>query len=153
MATQRCPKCKSKRIRMGYRPTSIFLKLIFRYHLLCDACNWEFTGFGIPGTVAKKTRKRKDTNQNLINNDFEKDNNLNLIDGILDNNKTEKTSATQFSSPLTKVSEKQIEPKKVSLIEPATKTEEIENQEINNELSNSNLKRQRIKKRVKVKLF
>lgn len=153
MATQRCPKCKSKRIRMGYRPTSIFLKLIFRYHLLCDACNWEFTGFGIPGTVAKKTRKRKDTNQNSINNGFEKDSNLNLIDEILDNNKTEKTSATQTSTQLKNVSDKPLEQTKVSLIEQATKTEEIKNQEINNELSNSNLKRHKIKKRVKVKLY
>jgi hypothetical protein len=27
---------------------------------LCDGCNWEFTGFAVPGTVsAKPTRKRK----------------------------------------------------------------------------------------------
>jgi len=27
---------------------------------LCDGCNWEFTGFAVPGTVsAKSTRKRK----------------------------------------------------------------------------------------------
>lgn len=59
MATQNCPKCRSKRVRLGYRPTSIFLKLIFRYNLLCDECNWEFTGFGVPGTVPKKTKKKR----------------------------------------------------------------------------------------------
>lgn len=63
MATQKCPKCKSDRVRLGYRPTSTFLKLIFRYNLLCDACNWEFTGFAIPGTVPKKTKKKR-TNEN-----------------------------------------------------------------------------------------
>ena len=35
-------KCKSDRIRRGYRPTSIFSKIVFRYNLLCDKCNWEF---------------------------------------------------------------------------------------------------------------
>lgn len=59
MATQKCPKCRSKRIRQGYRPTPILFKLIFRYNLLCDECNWEFNGFAIPGTVRKKTKKKK----------------------------------------------------------------------------------------------
>jgi hypothetical protein len=31
-----------------------------RYHLLCNACNWEFAGWAIPGTVeAAATRRRK----------------------------------------------------------------------------------------------
>ncbi len=60
MISQKCPRCASNRIRRGYRPTSIFLKIFFRYHLLCDNCNWEFTGFAVPGTVTSKpTRKRK----------------------------------------------------------------------------------------------
>jgi predicted nucleic-acid-binding Zn-ribbon protein len=58
MISQRCPKCGSKRIRRGYRPTPFWLKIIFRYHLLCDNCNWEFKGFAVPGTVSSKpTRK------------------------------------------------------------------------------------------------
>lgn len=68
MISQKCPRCASNRIRRGYRPTSIFLKIFFRYHLLCDNCNWEFTGFAVPGTVtAKPTRKRKkeDTEEKL----------------------------------------------------------------------------------------
>jgi hypothetical protein len=36
---------------------------LFRYHLLCDSCNWEFAGFAVPGTVAsrpaKSSRKRQ----------------------------------------------------------------------------------------------
>lgn len=59
MATQKCPKCGSKRVRQGYRHTSIFLKLIFRYHLLCNNCNWEFVGFAIPGTVSIKAKVKK----------------------------------------------------------------------------------------------
>jgi hypothetical protein len=30
--------------------------------LLCDNCNWEFTGFAIPGTVSTKPTKKKKTN-------------------------------------------------------------------------------------------
>lgn len=60
MISQKCPRCKSKRIRRGYRPTSIFLKILFRYNLLCDNCNWEFKGFAVPGTVSyKPTRSPK----------------------------------------------------------------------------------------------
>lgn len=59
MATQKCPKCGSKRVRQGYRHTSIFLKLLFRYHLLCNNCNWEFVGFAIPGTLSNKAKAKK----------------------------------------------------------------------------------------------
>jgi ribosomal protein L37AE/L43A len=60
MSTQKCPRCRSDRVRRGYRPTSFWSKLIFRYNLLCDNCNWEFKGFAVPGTVSTKpTKKRK----------------------------------------------------------------------------------------------
>jgi hypothetical protein len=59
MATQKCPRCESSRVRRGYRPTSLFKKLTFRYNLLCDSCNWEFIGFAIPGTVPSKTKKKR----------------------------------------------------------------------------------------------
>lgn len=60
MISQRCPKCHSNRIRRGYRPTPIWSKIVFRYNLLCDSCNWEFTGFAVPGTVTvKPTKKQK----------------------------------------------------------------------------------------------
>ena len=60
MISQKCPRCNSNRIRRGYRPTSFFLKILFRYNLLCDNCNWEFKGFAVPGTVSyKPTRKLK----------------------------------------------------------------------------------------------
>lgn len=58
MISQRCPKCHSNRIRRGYRPTPIWSKLVFRYNLLCDSCNWEFTGFAVPGTVTVKPTKK-----------------------------------------------------------------------------------------------
>lgn len=59
MATQKCPKCGSSRIRPGYRRTSILSKLVFRYNLLCNNCNLEFKGFAIPGTVGNKQKKIK----------------------------------------------------------------------------------------------
>lgn len=60
MISQRCPKCGSSRVRHGYTPTPIWSKFLFRYNLLCDACNWEFKGFAVPGTVSTKpTRKPK----------------------------------------------------------------------------------------------
>lgn len=62
MVTQRCPRCASGRVRRGYRPTPIWSKILFRYILLCDNCNWEFTGFAIPGTVSTKPTKKKKTN-------------------------------------------------------------------------------------------
>jgi len=60
MVSQSCPRCASPRVRRGYRPTPLWSKFIFRYHLLCDNCNWEFAGFAVPGTVSSKpTKKRK----------------------------------------------------------------------------------------------
>ena len=58
MISQRCPKCSSSRIRRGYRPTALWSKLLFRYNLLCDACNWEFKGFAVPGTVSNKPNRK-----------------------------------------------------------------------------------------------
>jgi hypothetical protein len=60
MASQNCPKCLSSRVRRGYRPTPFWAKILFRYNLLCDNCNWEFRGWAVPGTVsAKPTKKPK----------------------------------------------------------------------------------------------
>jgi hypothetical protein len=59
MVSQKCPKCRSNRIRRGYRPTPFWSKAIFRYNLLCDHCNLEFKGFAVPGTVNSRS-KRKD---------------------------------------------------------------------------------------------
>lgn len=59
MISQRCPKCYSSRIRAGYRPTPLWSKLLFRYNLLCDSCNWEFKGFAVPGTVSSRSRSSK----------------------------------------------------------------------------------------------
>ena len=59
MISQRCPKCSSSRVRRGYRPTSLLSKFLFRYHLLCDACNWEFKGFAVPGTVTNKPARKE----------------------------------------------------------------------------------------------
>ncbi len=59
MISQRCPKCNSPRVRSGYRPTPLWFKLLFRYNLLCNNCNWEFSGFAVPGTVSSKPGRSK----------------------------------------------------------------------------------------------
>lgn len=59
MISQRCPKCSSSRIRAGYRPTPLWSKILFRYNLLCDNCNWQFKGFAVPGTVSSKSKSSK----------------------------------------------------------------------------------------------
>lgn len=59
MISQKCPKCGSDRIRRGYRRTPFLFKLLFRYYLLCDSCNWEFQGFAVPGTVTSKAPRKK----------------------------------------------------------------------------------------------
>ncbi len=58
MASQNCPRCGSDRTRRGYRHTPLWSRLICRYNLLCDACNWEFKGFGVPFTVSSKPTKK-----------------------------------------------------------------------------------------------
>lgn len=62
MISQRCPKCGSSRVRHGYTPTPIWSKFLFRYNLLCDACNWEFKGFAVPGTVSTKPKRKAKKN-------------------------------------------------------------------------------------------
>jgi hypothetical protein len=75
MISQNCPKCGSNRIRHGYRPTPFWSKLIFRYHLLCDNCNWEFKGFAVPGTVSSKPTRRP-KKQHFSVNDVEENSNF-----------------------------------------------------------------------------
>lgn len=55
---QKCPRCRSARIKLGYRPNPWWSVIFGRYNLLCDECNWEFVGFAVPGTPAKTSRKR-----------------------------------------------------------------------------------------------
>jgi hypothetical protein len=57
MISQRCPKCRSSRIRKGYKPTPLLLRLVGIHHLLCNHCNLLFTGFAVPGTVGRPSRK------------------------------------------------------------------------------------------------
>jgi hypothetical protein len=66
MISQRCPKCKSSRIRRGYRPTPWPLRLIGRYNLLCDDCNLLFRGFAVPGTVKSSRTKKKSKSRSSI---------------------------------------------------------------------------------------
>ena len=46
-------------MRRGYTDTSLLLRLIGVYNLLCDNCNLLFRGFAVPGTVpARGTHRR-----------------------------------------------------------------------------------------------
>jgi len=57
MISQRCPKCRSSRIRKGYKPTPLLFRLVGIHHLLCNHCNLLFTGFAVPGTLARPNKK------------------------------------------------------------------------------------------------
>jgi hypothetical protein len=68
MIFSKCPRCGSGRIRRGYRHTRFWSKLVGRYNLLCDGCNWEFVGFAVPGTVEFHSASRKRKKQASENN-------------------------------------------------------------------------------------
>jgi len=57
MISQKCPKCRSSRIRKGYKPTPLLFRLVGIHYLLCNHCNLLFTGFAVPGTVGRSSRK------------------------------------------------------------------------------------------------
>lgn len=69
MISQKCPVCRSSRIRRGYRPTPIWKRIAFRYNLLCDNCNLEFVGFALPGFISPKqtnsSKRRKENGDNV----------------------------------------------------------------------------------------
>lgn len=60
MISQRCPKCRSSRIRKGYKPTPFLFRLVGIHYLLCNHCNLLFTGFAVPWTVGKPGKKGPD---------------------------------------------------------------------------------------------
>jgi hypothetical protein len=115
MATQKCPRCKSSRIRQGYRPTPFFRKLIFRYNLLCNDCNWEFIGFAIPGTVSAKAKRKKKTDP--FNEEQKPESDLNMV-GEPPENLVEKVIADsndQFVSSATELKRKNKVRKRVKI--------------------------------------
>ncbi len=59
MISQRCPKCRSSRIRKGYKPTPWFFRIVGIHHLLCNHCNLLFTGFAVPGTVGRSNKRNR----------------------------------------------------------------------------------------------
>jgi hypothetical protein len=59
MISQRCPKCRSSRIRRGYKPTPLLLRMVGIHYLLCNHCNLLFTGFAVPGTLGKSGRRHE----------------------------------------------------------------------------------------------
>ncbi len=84
MISQRCPRCNSSRIRSGYRPTPIWAKILFRYNLLCDGCNWEFRGFAVPGTVTSKPNRTKKKRESTIESPNFDDNEIEVLVNNLD---------------------------------------------------------------------
>jgi len=57
MISQKCPKCRSSRIRKGYKPTPFLMRLVGIHYLLCNHCNLLFTGFAVPGTVGRPGKR------------------------------------------------------------------------------------------------
>lgn len=57
MISQKCPKCRSSRIRKGYKPTPLILRLVGIHYLLCNHCNLLFTGFAVPGTINRPSHR------------------------------------------------------------------------------------------------
>lgn len=67
MTILKCPKCRSSRIRRGYKRAPLPLRLFGIHYLLCDHCNLLFTGFVLPGTLKshrKKHRHHKESQNN-----------------------------------------------------------------------------------------
>ena len=58
MISQRCPKCRSSSIRKGYKPTPL-ISAWLDSSPLCNHCHLLFTGFVVPGTVGRSSRKSR----------------------------------------------------------------------------------------------
>lgn len=54
-----CPKCGSSRIRRGYAPDTLLVRIVGFRELLCDGCNLRFRAFVIPGTLPRSGRHLK----------------------------------------------------------------------------------------------
>lgn len=119
MISQNCPRCNSTRIRRGYRPTPFWSKIMFRYNLLCNACNWEFKGFAVPGTVTvKPVRKhKKQTKSEEIQN---------IDAGAESETNTEQARATgNLESGSKEILEKQAEEEQTEVAEKAVSSDRI----------------------------
>jgi hypothetical protein len=53
MFAQWCPRCRSRRVQLGYNETPILLQLICVHEILCNNCNLEFRGFALPGALKR----------------------------------------------------------------------------------------------------
>ncbi len=97
----------SSRVRRGYRPTPFWSKILFRYNLLCDNCNWEFKGFAVPGTVSSKPTKnpKKKTATKSIDSLDETDSN-NAINNLPDESAENLVSLDNFAGPSVKAQKK-----------------------------------------------
>lgn len=58
MFSRKCPRCGSDKVRLGYRRSPWLLRLFGIHNLLCDHCNWLFTGIGIPWIGPRKAKRR-----------------------------------------------------------------------------------------------
>jgi ribosomal protein L37AE/L43A len=137
----KCPRCQSERIRRGYRRTPIWRRAVGRYYLLCNACNWEFAGWAIPGTVeAAAARRRKkraaEKNQQAVQS-FEESNEL-----------VQKTDASEIGRQKPAVEETEEQPESVedSVDESVDEHADVAQNGV------SNLRRIKHKKRVRIKL-
>jgi transposase-like protein len=58
-----CPSCGSSRVRNGYRPAPLLLRVVGIRSLLCDNCNFQFRAFSPlpPRHAPRKSQRKADT--------------------------------------------------------------------------------------------
>jgi hypothetical protein len=59
MFAQRCPSCRSSRLKRGYTDPPLLFRLFGVYNLLCENCNLLFKGLAVPGTVPARGSGRR----------------------------------------------------------------------------------------------
>lgn len=55
----KCPQCKSRRIKKGYRETPFLWKLYGKHYLHCSSCNWEFEGIVIFARLPSRKERHR----------------------------------------------------------------------------------------------
>src|SRR5205085_5319733 len=62
MFEKHCPRCRSTRLQLGYKESS--LRLIGIGELLCNNCNLEFKSFTLFGSLRREQSTREETTRN-----------------------------------------------------------------------------------------
>jgi hypothetical protein len=60
MFVQGCPRCRSKRVQLGFNDPPLILRMLGFNEILCNNCNLEFKGFALPGAVKRMASTREE---------------------------------------------------------------------------------------------